>query len=594
MQDTTASDLLELANVDRSNVSSDWASYLLLLGSAAPVCAALVVIFGGKQWSLPHAKLLMLSAQYLLMLPLFAIAILRYRDRQPRRDGSNSSGHTHLLTLVLLFSALLIPLAFHLGLGRYQGDESAYLFEARCLATGHLSAAQPMAVPHKALGFAHHLLIHGRWSGKYPPGWPALLSLATATKSEWLLNPVLGLVLLLLTYQIARRTFGQAEALSATAMLATSAFMLLNCLGFMSHVLCAVLVAVAVVCFTQSLRRSAGLTSSAYWTVGMLLSLTAAELVRPFTGLCVGAALISALFVGPDWKAIRRFIGWTVAFALLTGLVMGFENYLLTGNPFQTAYSAYNNGQLKEFSLKPADLLAALSRSTPVRLVDTASVSFPFMLPFALYGLWRRRQDRMTWGISLVFLSLVLGYVVQLDDSDSPIGERYYFEGYFALALVAGIGVVQLARDLRLNHRMRQQLAVGLVCASLACVLVGTRWEVGLRQPSKRMVDAMQKVPFRNGIVFVAGSDLFPAFNWNFNDPGTKILELIDPGPKERAAIARAAGAPHWASLEYDQRTGSPVWGAGDNAVPGTSEISVGIEKQPVQRQKAESLARVQ
>jgi 4-amino-4-deoxy-L-arabinose transferase-like glycosyltransferase len=344
-----------------------------------------------------------------------------------------------MLTVLVLFSALLMPLAFYLGLGRYQGDESAYLFEARCLANGHLSVVQPRAVPHKTLGFAHHLLINGRWSGKYPPGWPLLLSLATARKSEWLLNPALGLGLLLLTYWIGRRTFGQAEALSATTMLATSAFMLLNCLGFMSHVLCAVLLAFAVFCFTQSVRRSAGLNSSVYWAVGMLMSLSLAELVRPFTALCVGAALIAALFFGPEWKAIRRFIGWMLAFSLLTALVMGFENYLLTGNPFQTAYSAYNNGQLKEFSLNPADLLAALTRSTPVRLVDTASVSFPFILPLALYALWRRRRDRIVWGISFAFLSLVLGYLVQSDDSDSPIGERYYFEGYFALALVAGV-----------------------------------------------------------------------------------------------------------------------------------------------------------
>jgi hypothetical protein len=204
-------------------------------------------------------------------------------------------------------------------------------------------------------------------------------------------------------------------------------------------------------------------------------------------------------------------------------------------------------------------------------------VSFPFILPLALYALWRRRRDRIVWGISFAFLSLVLGYLVQSDDSDSPIGERYYFEGYFALALVAGVGLVQLARDLRLNGGIRQQLGVGLVSASLACILLGMTWEIGLRQPSKRMVDAVQKVSFRDGIVFVAGSDLFPAFNWNFNDPGTGILELIDPGPKERATVARAADAHHWICIAYDQGTGLPVRVAEDDGAPEVSEMPAGL-----------------
>jgi hypothetical protein len=137
-------------------------------------------------------------------------------------------------------------------LERYQGDESAYLFEARCLLTGHLSAAQPSAVSREAMKFAHHLFVDGRWLGKYPPGWPILLSLAAWMHVEWLLNPLLGLVLLAITYEIGRRTWGQTVGRLATLIWASSAFMLLNCLGFMSHVLCALLIAFAVMCFVQA------------------------------------------------------------------------------------------------------------------------------------------------------------------------------------------------------------------------------------------------------------------------------------------------------------------------------------------------------
>jgi hypothetical protein len=124
---------------------------------------------------------------------------------------------------------------------------------------------------------------------------------------------------------------------------------------------------------------------------------------------------------------------------------------------------------------------------------------------------------------------------------------------------VAAVGLIQLASDLRLSNRMRQQVGITLVAASLATVLVSTNWEIRLRQPSERMVEAMQRVQFKDSVVFVKGSELFPAFNWNFNDPRTGILELIDPGPKEREATAKAVGAHHWICLQYDPQSGSPI-----------------------------------
>ncbi len=561
--DTPETTRLSQSGFGQFTTAPDWAPRLLLLGSAAPVVAAVAIMIGHNQWSLPNAKLFLLAAQYLFMLPLFALAIRWDRPGQAQMLERKLSPRTQALSAIVLYSILLLPLAFNLGLGRYQGDESAYLFEARCLAAGHLSAPQPAVDPHSVLGFAHHLFIHGRWLGKYPPGWPLVLSLMTLLKTEWLLNPLLGLLLLFLTYEIGLEMFGPVEGISATAMLGTSAFMLLNCLGFMSHVLCALLIALGALCFIRALRRSPESRSGGFWTLAMVVSLVAAELVRPFTAMCAGSALIAALHFRPEWPAIRRLMAWMGAFAVLTALVMGVENYLLTGTFLHSSYSAYNNGQLKEFSLRPRDLFVALVQLTPVRLVDTASVSFPFVVPLACYGLWRSYRNRALWALALTFLSLVFGYLVQLDDSDSPIGERYYFEGYFALALIAGYGIVRLASDLSISSRLKQQLGIALATASLAGVLVGTSWEIRLREPSKRMVEAMRAVPFHEGVVFVKGTALFPAFNWNFNDPRSHVLELIDPGAGRRASIAKALGASHWICLHYDPRAGTPVWLSG-------------------------------
>lgn len=548
-----------LALSPRNGVHWNWVIVLLGLAALGPVLVSVIVIGSSVPWRLPHAKLFLLGVEYFLTLPLLFAAALVYRRRPYAERHAGLSTRPRLLIALFLYAAILIPLAASLGLGRYQGDESAYLFEARCLDAGHLSAAQPKALPPQAIGFAHHLILNGRWLGKYPPGWPLILSVMTMMKVEWLLNPLLGLVLLLITYRIGRYLFGRAEGLSATVLLGVSAFMILNCLGFMSHVLSAVLCACAVACFVRLLDPR---SSHQFWACTLFASLAAAQMVRPFTAMCVGAALIVAWQFRPQWRALLRLAGWMALFGVIVAVIMGIENYLLTGDFFRTAYSVYGNGQLREFSLKPSDLALALGKDTPVRLVDTASVIFPFVPLLALYGFWRYRHHRGVWGIALVFVSLVISYAVERENSDSPIGERFYFEGYFALALVAGVGLVRLGRDLHFSSRMRQQFAAALITASLAAIAMCTYWEIGLREPSNRMALAMQQVPFPKGVVFVQGTEEFPAFNWNFNDPSSGVLELIDPGPGRREAVAKSAGAHRWICLYYDTGSQAPVWGS--------------------------------
>lgn len=530
---------------------------LLLAATALPIVGVtLAVICGCVQWTLPAAKLRILAAEYLLLLPVALYVGWRFRMKSPLSAPAPTSFVGFKLFLsIALFAAILLPLAFGLQLGRYQGDESAYLFQARCINTGKFYAPRPPSVPLHTIAYAHHLVLGNKWLGKYPPGWPLVLSLGTLTGLEWLVNPLLAIGVLILTCCIGRAVADVRASLYGTAILAFSAFFVLNCLGFMSHVLSSLLLAVAVLLLFRML-------DSPHWiyTLGMFLCLAATALVRPFTALCTGAALIIAWKFTCRRSALLSLFAWGCVLALVVAAMMAAENLISTGNILQSAYSAYNHGHMDEVSFGIKDLVHGLSRITPVRLADTASVGFPFAYFLAVYAVWRRRNDRRIWTLALAFLSLVAGYTVQLVDSDAPIGERYYFEAYFALALLAGLGFCQLASDWNWSSLLRRSVLSTLLLSSLAVTAMCAYWEVNLRWVSRQLALTADHPPINGGIVFVEGTDRVASFNLNFNRPGSPILFLIDPGLGGRASVAAAAGVRNWVCLFYNEQTRSAQW----------------------------------
>jgi len=124
------------------------------------------------------AKLKALLFQHCLLLPCVLITWYSFR-------GSPFAVNIAQPLLRASYCAYGI-LATLLGLTIFPGidlpDESAYLFQAKALQGGQLSVEAPSVIIantewRKALSFDHHIIHQGRWFGKYPPGWPLLLSL---------------------------------------------------------------------------------------------------------------------------------------------------------------------------------------------------------------------------------------------------------------------------------------------------------------------------------------------------------------------------------------------------------------------------------
>src|ERR1022692_4003722 len=228
-------------------------------------------------WTMFQTKLVLLVVVNGLFLAIAAALAWKRRARGPAPAPPVPFGAS-LAWIIGIYVVLIFPLAWVLDLGIYQSDEGAYLFEAHIIQAGSLTmpAPPPMAVP-AAEGFEHDIILDGKWFGKFPVGWPAVLAVAAAWRLEWIVNPLLGVLLLCLTYRIGTLVLSVEEARGAVFLLVLSAFFTANCLGFMPHPACSVLSAAAVLCYLHHEH-----SSNRLWLIGMLLCIGVGVQMRQF------------------------------------------------------------------------------------------------------------------------------------------------------------------------------------------------------------------------------------------------------------------------------------------------------------------------
>lgn len=176
-------------------------------------------------------------------------------------------------------------------------DERAYLFQARLFAGGHLAAPVPPPPLDRAasLDFTVQDPTTHRWYGRFPPGWPAALALATLTGYPQLLNPLLTVLALIALHLFVRTLTTPGRALATTALAAASPLVTFNGGSHMPH-LFGVLLLLAT-------YRGSGLAA------GLLF------LTRPHEGALAALYLIVS----------RAPLRWLAPFAICVALNFGYN-----------------------------------------------------------------------------------------------------------------------------------------------------------------------------------------------------------------------------------------------------------------------------
>jgi hypothetical protein len=523
-----------------------------LLGAAAYASLAGIAI--GRSWH--HHELIGIFLQYALLLPAVV-----YGLRTPGTTTTVCMPRRLAATLIFAFLAISSAVSWRVSQGMTISDEGSYRFEALTLASGRMVAPPPAGAPERPadvpqpLGFNHQILSRTGWYSKYPLGWPAVLAFPERINLGWLVNPILGAILLAIIGLVAREAFGPATVLPAVAMAALSPYFLANSVGRMSHALAGVLVAAAALFCIRGLK-----TGKVSRFACMFLLLGATFHARPFTAFVASAVLGLGALVGTRG---RRSLCTRVS--LLGALAASFAvssfllyNWRFTGHPFLSPYAVYRGVAIPtEVMATGPQVLRNLELTWRFALQSTVLYSFPFLAPLLIYGFWALRpKSPVPWILLALPCALGLAHLVQFEGSSSVIGERYWFEGYFAIAVLAAEGLRRLLAAWRSGRRPAIAVAIGLAAAQLVVMAAAAARLDAASRPDREVRRLAEAYQGCGCVVYFADNpQVFFGKRLNLNGPAwpsAGVFYAVDPGPDERAMWARILHSRRWVVLTYD------------------------------------------
>lgn len=381
-------------------------------------------------------------------------------------------------------------------------DSVTYLFQAKTLARGALSAPAPPSPQAFAQEFL--LVRDGRWFGKYPPGYPALLALGILAGAPWLINPLLATVTVPLIYAAGRRLYPgtPVPALLAAALPLASPFFLFMSGSHMAHPAELFWMALLMALWLRALHspRSWRLAIGAGLAFGFLF------LTRQLSAV---AGALPFLAITSLWSLYRRRSAPLLTVlrpALVAGLaalpflfLLFAHQWALTGDPWQDPrllfweYDHLGFGQdigegqnAFELTMTPQGLaqvwyddpsqpprghsLARGLYNTHQNWLALERDLFAWLPALTFSFIWfvfllqaPRRQD---WALILVFLALLGAYVFYWADGVS-YGPRYFYVALPALLLLTARGVQLLSRWLgREGSLVATGLLLLLICGA--------------------------------------------------------------------------------------------------------------------------------
>jgi hypothetical protein len=462
-----------------------------------------------------------------------------------------------------LFALLALPLSWFSTRGLLNPDESGYSFAARTFLTGHLKAqpligaATTVVDTPDEISFGNHVLRRDGWFPKFPPGWPAVLALGYAVSMRWIVTPILGILSLLTIAAIGQELFSAEAGELAAFFAALSSFYLVNSIGMMSHALCGLLSAAACYLLFRGVH-----TGRLSFFAGMFAALGYALQVRPYTAFVLAVVMTAAAL----WQtrnnsalAIRIFVLGCVIGGIALGCVLLY-NRLYTGNALVSPYAlAVGASTPPELTLHAGRIWQGIAHYGQQSFEESLIGMFPFAYLLAGYALFTDRERRSEARIlAAIYLSLWVAYLAHPEGSGVFFGERFHFEGIFAVFLLAARGAFLLVQ--RWNSSPKRVAAV-LVALSMIQVSQQAATAVTVArkgEPYRRIRSATSHAPA--GIVFLQDGPGFVAKHFNLNQPDwpkAVHIFLVDAEPNLRNEWACRYGASVWTLAQYDPKTHS-------------------------------------
>ncbi|MCC6408014.1 MAG: hypothetical protein IT453_12700, partial [Planctomycetes bacterium] len=398
-------------------------------------------------------------------------------------------------------------------------DEVPYILHARYFAAGELWMPAP-PVP-AAFDVDLMLIENGRWYSPVNPGWPLALALGAPFGAEWLVNPLLGGVAVLLAYAFLREVLPRFSARLATTLLACSPWFVFLNMSFMTHTWTLVCALVGALGVARARRTGA---SAWAWLGGAGVGMVAT--IRPLEGLVLAACLgLWAIGLGGARVKLASLVGLVLGTAFVAALVLPY-NAALTGSAklfpinhyVDTVYGPGKNdlgfGPDKGLDWGGLDPWPG---HTPFQALVNAQFN-AFAIDVELFG-WACGSLVLVWLALARPLARIdrawLGFVAAIVASNSlywfaggpDFGARYWYLVIVPLVALAARGLVALAED----DAQRTRFLVAAFALMLGNVALFVPWRavdkyVGYRGMVADVRELAAERRFGRSLVLVQGN----------------------------------------------------------------------------------------
>ena len=327
-----------------------------------------------------------------------------------------------IISITFIGTILIAYLALH-GFAN-SGDEYVYLYQAKTLSEGKLwNEAHPL--PDFFL-YSHISQQEAISVGRFPPGWPLLLSLPYALNLPpiWL-NPVIAAVTLWLFYSFGSRYYGHRVALWASIALAFTSFYLFNSASYFSHNACLLMVIGFIYCLY--LRLEKGFSSYALLAGGCLGMIV---ITRYYNAVLLVIPVLIYLFYQYRWKSIPTLIIMCIG-SLPFLIFLFWYNYTITGNGFMPVTVWADEREGLGFGVRgytPIDGIEHFVRRVFLFLY-WSSPALLFLYFIFLFKKVRNKVQRFFHPEDYYLLMLIIGYYFYYHIGGNQYGPRFWFEG---------------------------------------------------------------------------------------------------------------------------------------------------------------------
>ena len=390
-------------------------------------------------------------------------------------------------------------------------DEYAYLFQAEMFSRGKL---WERAHDLPDFFYSNNITQHDRiLVSRFPPGWPLVLSIAFEVGMQpSLINPLLGLVTLIVFYLFARRIYNTTVAVWSLLAVALTGFYIYNSASYFSHVSCLLVTLLFVFNIYLYLEKK-------FLLYGLLAGffLAFVAIIRYYTAVLIFIPFFVYLITQYRFRIIPLFIVMGIG-SIPCMAYLFWYNYSITGDAFTpVTVWAYPDERLG--FVRGHTVLKGIEHVIR-RILMFIYWCSPGLLILYFIFLWRKIRspvERFIQPEDYIFITLVIGYFFYYQIGGNQYGPRFYFEGFPFLVLFI------VSKVLKNREKWTTALLLASVLYPVVRIPFISQREAVIIDERQDMYDLVKEQRIHSAVVFVVDPTSqkrpMPADDLTRNDP---------------------------------------------------------------------------